>query len=419
MKAITWEKLPPTFRDAMKICMELDVQYIWIDSLCIVQDDDKDWKVEAHKMGKIYENAYFTIAATSAQDSSQGLFGQRKPLDIVELLYERVEGNKSQVFAYIEPQVEKEMGLSPLSQRAWVLQEYLLARRTVHFTKHGLVWTCKNQERSSIRHITSEFGEVWATIFEDTWTALVGSYTRRQLTVNTDKLVAIAGLSLKFEERRPGRTYRQGLWLEDMPHDLLWFSNERLTRDASPESNIPSWSWASTAGPISFKSSEFDKVDSLCHRIHCPAVTKDRLLINTTLKLVDDLLGPLQCQAFCYEDLQDMDFNGRLHDTYRDGSIQPSPTFLLLSGGQKVGWAVFDDFERPPEAVYCLGLLRQKLGEWHAMSKEKEFIWALLLRKQRRSYGREAEEFFNRVGWGIVLVPSWLEQEKPQDVWLM
>lgn len=419
MKAIPWDELPLTFSDAMKICVELDVEYIWIDSLCIIQDDEEDWKVESRKMGDIYENAYFTIAATSAGDSSQGLFGNRQALDMTRVPYESAEGVKSQVFAYIEPEVVKEMVLSPLGQRAWVLQEYLLSRRIVHFTMHGLVWTCKYQERFTARHVTSEFGEVWAVAFEDTWTPLVESYTRRQLTFNTDKLVAIAGLSQKYEEKWPGRSYRQGLWLEDMPHDLLWFSNERLARDATSQANIPSWSWASTTGPISFKSAEFDEVENLCHRIQCSETTKDQLIINTTLKPVDDLRGPLQCQGFCYEDLQDMDFNGRLHDDYKDGSISPSPTFLLLSGGEKVGWAVFDDFERPSQPIYCLGLLRQKIWEWFAVSKEDHFIWVLLLRKQSRSYGGETEEFFNRVGWGLVLVPSWLEHEEPHDVLLM
>jgi hypothetical protein len=117
------------------------------------------------------------------------------------------------------------------------MQEYFLSLRTVNFTKHGLIWPCKNKESCGGRYMKSEFGDSWQTTFEDNWTTLVGSYSRRQLTNNSDKLIAIQGLADRFKQNC-GQSYYYGLWIEDLLHDLLWYSDERLTRDVG--NDIPS-----------------------------------------------------------------------------------------------------------------------------------------------------------------------------------
>ncbi|KAK0712289.1 heterokaryon incompatibility protein-domain-containing protein, partial [Apiosordaria backusii] len=68
------EKLPKTFEDAIKLTQMIGVPYIWIDSLCIIQDDPQDWANEARQMGAIYERSYLTIAASSGVDSKSGLY---------------------------------------------------------------------------------------------------------------------------------------------------------------------------------------------------------------------------------------------------------------------------------------------------------------------------------------------------------
>ncbi|OCK83770.1 HET-domain-containing protein, partial [Lepidopterella palustris CBS 459.81] len=203
LQEIPWHALPPTFQDAITLCAEVGIQYLWIDSLCIVQDDVADWAEESVKMGRIYEEAHFTIAASSASDSSQA----------------------HSVFAYIEPELEKDLSGAPLNDRAWVMQEYYLSRRTVHFTQNGLIWTCKDQMVPTRRYITSEFGDFWVKAFEHDWSALVSSYSKRQMTYKSDKLVALQGLEELFRER-DNKTYCYGLWLEDLPQDLLWYSND-------------------------------------------------------------------------------------------------------------------------------------------------------------------------------------------------
>lgn len=70
---IPWKDLPRTFQDAINVTRALGIRYIWIDSLCIIQDDKMDWEVEAEKMGALYSNASFVIAATASADGDGGL----------------------------------------------------------------------------------------------------------------------------------------------------------------------------------------------------------------------------------------------------------------------------------------------------------------------------------------------------------
>jgi hypothetical protein len=76
-KAVQFSSLPRTFREAIAITRALGIAYLWVDSLCIIQDDDDDWRAESAKMGFVYEQAYCTIAATAASDGSQGCFAQK------------------------------------------------------------------------------------------------------------------------------------------------------------------------------------------------------------------------------------------------------------------------------------------------------------------------------------------------------
>ena len=77
-KNIPFEILTKTFRDAVDLCRRLEIYFLWIDSLCIKQDDEEDWNSQAPKMGGIYENAILTIAATKSVDGSGGLYAESK-----------------------------------------------------------------------------------------------------------------------------------------------------------------------------------------------------------------------------------------------------------------------------------------------------------------------------------------------------
>ncbi|KAL9614737.1 MAG: hypothetical protein Q9167_000806 [Letrouitia subvulpina] len=86
MRKIDYSRLPQTFRDAICVARELDVEYLWIDSLCILQDCESDWLAESVEMGKVYANGVCNIAATSAKDGRDGLFRKRNPVAFLPVL---------------------------------------------------------------------------------------------------------------------------------------------------------------------------------------------------------------------------------------------------------------------------------------------------------------------------------------------
>jgi hypothetical protein len=143
-ESIPSDRLPKTFQDAVGIAKRLRVNYIWIDSPCIVQDSEKDWLQEVSLMHKVYSNGYCNIAATGARDSSHGLFVER---DIRRLqpstidIHWRSGGVNSFEVVFWE-MWKQEVADAPLNQRAWVVQERLLAPRVLHFGQQQLLYEC-------------------------------------------------------------------------------------------------------------------------------------------------------------------------------------------------------------------------------------------------------------------------------------
>jgi Heterokaryon incompatibility protein (HET) len=131
-------KLPATFRDAIEVCRWLEIRYLWIDSLCIIQDSKADWRRQAFQMRNIYKHAYLTIAATHAPNSSVGLFRERNPASVVVPLFQvthldtDVETEGKTVGVLDELLWEHEVELAPLNQRAWVLQVCMIFLSYAH-----------------------------------------------------------------------------------------------------------------------------------------------------------------------------------------------------------------------------------------------------------------------------------------------
>jgi hypothetical protein len=143
---VPWEALPATFQDAIIFTLTLGVQYIWIDSLCIIQDNTNDWEVESSRMGDIYQNAYLTLAATAASNDSEGYFSvQGKQAQEFRLHPKNRDGSimvREKIQHWQTRSARLSVKLFPVLTRGWVLQERYLSPRTLHFCSHELVWEC-------------------------------------------------------------------------------------------------------------------------------------------------------------------------------------------------------------------------------------------------------------------------------------
>lgn len=131
---IDYAAMPQTFRDAVDLSRRLGVRYIWIDSICIIQDSAADWASESAKMGYVYSHSYFTLAVSSSPSSLVGLPKHREPRPCVRIgdLY----------FAKAIDDFANDVEAAVLNTRGWVFQEHALSRRCIHFTSGQIYWEC-------------------------------------------------------------------------------------------------------------------------------------------------------------------------------------------------------------------------------------------------------------------------------------
>jgi hypothetical protein len=142
LSSISLDEMPRTFRDAVDITRALKVRYLWIDSVCIVQDDPEDWEAESERMEDVFSSAYVTIAASSSSSSLEGFLGPRRgraPTDCVEL---RSQKAGSVYICKAIDNFRRDVETGALNKRGWVLQERVLSRRSIHFTSTQVYWEC-------------------------------------------------------------------------------------------------------------------------------------------------------------------------------------------------------------------------------------------------------------------------------------
>jgi hypothetical protein len=141
LKGFSISDLPKTFQDAIKVTRELRIPYLWIDSLCIIQyeDNKEDWKREFPCMEKIFSLAYCTIAATSAIHSKAGFLERNISTEYV--LVQDASGRQFYICTGIDS-FNNDVEKARLNTRAWVMQERILSRRTIHFSNNQTYWEC-------------------------------------------------------------------------------------------------------------------------------------------------------------------------------------------------------------------------------------------------------------------------------------
>lgn len=246
--------LPQTFRDAIRVAKELGLSYIWIDALCIIQNDPEDWFIEASRMRSVYGNSYVNLAASSATNVHQGFFSRPER-------YKHYNGgfcarvsthNYSLVRNFHSSSVHEEASENThLATRAWTLQEKLLPARTISFGHTGIFWECRSGIRSEFFPcgVSGEFRSRLVCPEDQAWNwdLIISQYSRADLTEPEDKLPALAGIARRQQEAT-GHQYLTGMWKESLVTDLTWgIQSERRRR---PAWRAPSWSWMAVDGHV-------------------------------------------------------------------------------------------------------------------------------------------------------------------------
>ncbi|KAK8091858.1 heterokaryon incompatibility protein-domain-containing protein [Apiospora hydei] len=277
-------------QDAIKVTRELGFEYLWIDALCIVQDDDLEKAHDIVHMHNIYRNAAFTIIASRSANVTEGFLQLRKaagahaPKTIFSVAGDdeaNVEANN--VIAVLD----RHESYEPWDNRAWTLQERLSSGRFLMFGNFQTDWSCRRDEHPYndcdgwlLHRQRKSFGDAHQERYSlatdimnqktthldrrsllQTWYIILKCYAGREITYPKDRLPAISSIARAFA-RVLDDEYVCGHWKSNLHADLLWI-NEHI-RLETPEI---SWSWASSSGPISYHRDSWDSTADADFRV--------------------------------------------------------------------------------------------------------------------------------------------------------
>jgi hypothetical protein len=321
-KRFELSEISQTFQDAVKLTQALGIRYLWIDSICIIQDSKEDWERESSNMMAVYESAWLNIAAAGSPNEDGRLFMPRnqdltRPCRLppsFSCLNDSESGNiLGDSYAFLDPSFSAQSVFDGfLAQRGWILQERVLSPRSVYFGRNEVYWECSQlmasesvpwgfsndqgvfsrkfnatngapRAEGSLRKGPARYYPINDTLktgqrdhilwmsaplknkpvqsrslaVYDFWCMLVEDYSKKNLTVKTDKLLAIHGLAQALHRTRLtgspfAESYYYGLWLDDFAHGLMWVPTTETSYDLAC---APSFSWASCSGSVEFISS--------------------------------------------------------------------------------------------------------------------------------------------------------------------
>ena len=413
---IPTKSLSRTFRDAIDTCKALRFNYLWIDSLCIIQDDKDDWFKEAQIMGDVYANAYLTIAASAARDGSEGFLNDRVIARPIQL------GGPQPFFATDGVTLENDADKSPLNSRAWVFQERILSPRTLHFTKCQAYWECRDSEvqqeigySAGIKRWGFVFDLSWGpeTEFPNAWREIVDSYSLRELTYETDRLIALTGLikrlSMLLSHFGDEYQYFYGMWKHQLPKALVWLSTgSRHLRTPAACWHAPSWSWAGHNGPIRSLTRTFWKPAMQILQLPPAAIfaedgTKDApLLVRAQLRELPTIGQETHRHPECLEEI----LYGLEVRAQQDFEFQS----LVGDDGDNIGWVALDQGPKSSSRYQdCWCALT--CYEPHIKGAAYPHHFALVL----QPVDENSETEFIRIGLACIEVPGWFVNTPEKD----
>lgn len=290
-KEIPADTLPKSFREAVEVTKWLQIRYLWIDSLCILQSGEgskEDWAKHVVAMRSVYKNGAVNVAVARSENANGGCFASRNPSLVQPCIIDwlKDDGSSSDpprsVLSHVlldEYLVHTGLQGLPLASRAWVVQERLLSPRVLHFGSKQIFWECAEvpiacetfprgieepalaSDRAifnvpaSLRRkkIKNPRTKRTSITFQESWLQILRNYTRCALTRPAeDKFAAIAGIAEAMSPLFKSE-YVAGFFRSQLPASLLWIrQGERDGKKGIPKRALdrcryraPTWSWAS------------------------------------------------------------------------------------------------------------------------------------------------------------------------------
>ncbi|KAJ4212990.1 hypothetical protein NW759_011251 [Fusarium solani] len=267
------DTLPQTLQDSIALAHRLGASHIWIDALCIVQDSG-EWIYESMRMMQYYEMAQFTIVPIDSSGAEKGFLRNRPPWaeDIIQW-----KGSLSHLqFSFPSFKSVEEAGpatSSPWASRGWTFQERLLSSRLVFIGCDEVKFRCragwgKHASRTPItlESLGSYFlplsptyaadSNDWNSVemIRDKWYQILSEYSQRSLTQQSDKLIALSGITSKINQLLgKHEKYLDGHWESDLWHGLTWRRVPVRGKPSWPtvkSEEFPSWSWCCMNQPL-------------------------------------------------------------------------------------------------------------------------------------------------------------------------
>ncbi|EXL92885.1 heterokaryon incompatibility protein-domain-containing protein [Fusarium oxysporum II5] len=270
--------VPQTIKDAMYVTEQVGERFLWVDALCIVQDDPADLGHQTARMDLIYSKALFTILAACGEDSTSGLAGlPSNPRDVFQRQV-KISASGLHVMPLVTLSEEDTLQFSSWNTRGWTFQERLLSRRSLIFTNKQVYWCCDGTtwEEESLLDIpgSTTFARSYSFGCYDEWDdneakfslesfdTYITQFSERRFTYPSDVLPAFLGIIRRFEHLNNEKIH-WGLNASTFDQALTWKygQNRRdetytyVSGGSTRSIPYPSWSWLGWTGFIGGSSS--------------------------------------------------------------------------------------------------------------------------------------------------------------------
>ncbi|KAF5619141.1 TOL [Fusarium tjaetaba] len=371
---IDLKDFPNTFRHAIEVTRALDVPYLWIDSLCIVQGPGGDFDTEAKRMETVFSSAYCVIAASRANGTSSGFLWERPEREVV-----RLDGYLSHDTVYVCEAIDNfqhDVIEGALNKRGWVLQERALAPRTIYFTENQTYWECGQGVRcETLARLTKQYSNLDFTKIHDRPIAIAGLEQRLVSAFKTEGGYgvfngAFFGRSLLWTR---DTQLSDGLKLIDFPRDQKF--------------GVPTWSWTAYEGPITYFDIPFDHV---------------RWTYNTAEGRIQSPWTSMESDCTSFS----------LHTGELDGRIDltaQAREMLDLESAEAQEKVIYDEGMSPPGVRKLCVIVGHEKPKDEAVTIQDLDYYALLIAPSADS----SNDSYRRVGVGRLL-GSWIDFDKPE-----